>query len=163
MPGQSVTVRKLDAEGRFVIAYEGVVGEWLPDGVRVDAVWTRPPLPLGYTTFEPGDRFIEWYYTDRWYSFIEIHSGETGTLKGWYCNVATPATIETSPTGEVTISYRDLYLDLWVAPDGTTLTLDEDEFADAPLDVEMRERAHAGMAALLALIERRDPPFQRMA
>ena len=94
--------------------------------MRLDAFWTRPALTLGYTTFETGDRFTEWYFTDRWYNIFEIASPD-GTLKGWYCNVAEPAEI-----GDDAIRCRDLLLDLWVSPTGATLILDEDEFAAEP-------------------------------
>ena len=39
---------------------------------------------------------------------------------------------------EDVISYVDLALDLWVAPDGTQTVLDEDEFAAIDLDAETR-------------------------
>jgi len=154
MPQQPIAVHKLDTQGRFVLAYTGVVAEWLSDGVRIEAIWTRPALALGYTTFETGDRFTEWYYTDRWYSILQIH-GQAGALKGWYCNVAAPATI-----ADGVISYCDLLLDLWVAPDGQAQTLDEDEFAaDATLDAPTRAAARAALADLHALVARHAPPF----
>ena len=73
-----MTVHKLNTEGNVVITYEGELAELLPDGVRLDARWTRESLPLGYTTFEMGDRFTEWYYTDRWYNIFEIASDSEG-------------------------------------------------------------------------------------
>lgn len=155
--GQPITVHKLDTQGRFVIAYTGRISAWLPTGLRIEAIWTRPALSLGYTTFETGDRFIEWYYTDRWYSVIEIH-GQGGALKGWYCNVAAPTTI----IGDL-VAYRDLLLDLWVAPDGQTLTLDEDEFADdTTLDAPTRAQALAALAALQSLVALRESPFDAL-
>jgi len=158
MPQQSIAVHKLDTQGRFVLAYDGVVAEWLPDGVCVEATWTRPLLALGYTTFETGDRFTEWYYTDRWYSILQIH-GVDGKLKGWYCNVAAPATIAAG-----VVAYRDLLLDLWVAPDGQRQTLDEDEFAaDATLNASDRANAIAALAQLQALVARHAPPFDALA
>ncbi|MEO7001249.1 MAG: DUF402 domain-containing protein [Ktedonobacterales bacterium] len=159
--GDTITVRKLDAQGRFVLAYSGTLAEVLPTGVRLDARWERSLLDLGYTTFEPDDRFTEWYFTDRWYSINEIHH-TSGALKGWYCNVVAPASIETTASGHV-VSYRDLLLDLWVAPDGAMLTLDEDEFAaDTSLDAETRSAALAGLAALRQLVAQRAGPFESL-
>lgn len=150
----TMTVHKLNTTGEVALTYEGELAEHLPGGVCLDARWTRDPLPLGYTTFETGDHFTEYYYTDRWYNIFEIASAD-GTLKGWYCNVAAPATI----SGTV-IACRDLILDLWVAPDGTTRVLDEDEFADdKTLSTEERMQARAGLAALQALVARREHPF----
>jgi protein associated with RNAse G/E len=42
---------------------------------------------------------------------------------------------------EDVISYVDLELDLWVAPDGTQRVLDENEFAGLDLDAETRQQA----------------------
>lgn len=152
--GQTVTVRKLSARGEPVFAYAGVITAILTAGVRVDAEWTRARMELGYTTFEPGDRFIEWFYTDRWYNIMEAHKPD-GALKGWYCNIAWPAEL----TRE-TVSYRDLTLDLWVAPDGSSLTLDLEEFeADTTISAEERAQALDGLAALKAHLWRGEEPF----
>jgi hypothetical protein len=153
----AMEVRKLTTTGDVAVTYTGTRAETLPNGVRLDARWDRASLPLGYTTFEPGDRFVEWYFTDRWYNIFEISSAD-GVLKGWYCNVTEPASI----VGDVVVC-RDLYLDLWIAPDGTTLVLDEDEFdADPTLDTPTRARALAALDELKTLVARRDPPFDRI-
>jgi predicted RNA-binding protein associated with RNAse of E/G family len=150
-----VTVHKLNGRGESTVQYEAEVVERLADGVRLEARWTRPALDLGYTRFEPGDRFVEWFFCDRWYNIFEIHTGATGALKGWYCNVAAPATIEA-----YTVAARDLVLDLWVAADGTTQVLDEDEFAaDTTMDAATRAGAEAGLRALLELVAALRPPF----
>ena len=47
-----------------------------------------------HATLRRGDRFIETYYTDRWYNIFEIHAREDDRLKGWYCNIAKPAVME---------------------------------------------------------------------
>lgn len=146
-------VHKLDTQGNTVFTYDAEVEERLPDGVRLSARWTRPPMDLGYVTFETGDHFTEWYYSDRWYNIFEIVSSD-GALKGWYCNVAAPADIE-----EDQLACRDLLLDLWVAPDGATDVLDEDEFAAEALDEETRRHALAGLAELQRLVAQREGPF----
>ncbi len=151
----TVTVHKLDSRSESVVRYEAEVAERFAGGVRLEARWTRPALDLGYTRFEPGDRFVEWFFSDRWYNIFEIRAGDTGALKGWYCNVAAPATIEAH-----SIAARDLLLDLWVAADGVTRVLDEDEFAaDATMDAVTRAGAEAGLCALLELVEARRAPF----
>jgi hypothetical protein len=153
-----IVVQKLDTRGRLVTSYTATVAERFADGVLLDARWERPPLALGYTTFEPGDHFREWYYTDRWYNVFEIATSG-GALKGWYCNIAEPATIT-----ETEIRCRDLLLDLWVAPDGATLILDEDEFAvDDAIDSVTREQALATLDELQGLVAARKPPFDKIA
>ncbi len=152
--GRTVTIRKLSARGEPVFAYPGVIAALLAAGARVEAEWTRARMELGYTTFEPGDHFTEWFYTDRWYNIMEVREG-AGTLKGWYCNVTWPAEIT-----EDTITYRDLTLDLWVAPDGAALTLDMDEFEqDSNLSAEERAQALAALDVLRAHLEHGEEPF----
>ncbi len=150
-------VRKLNTQGRVVVTYDAELAEWLPGGVRLEARWSRPPLPLGYTTFETGDRFVEWFFSDRWYNIFEVHAAH-GALKGWYCNVAEPAVIT-----DDTITCRDLLLDLWVMPDGATHVLDEDEFAaDTTINEWTRQRAQAALDELLRLVHERADPFARL-
>jgi hypothetical protein len=147
-------VQKLNTRGEIVVSYAAELAAWLPGGVLLAAEWTRPTLPLGYTAFEPGDRFREEFYTDRWYSIFEVRSPD-GTLKGWYCNIAEPATI----AGGV-IACRDLYLDLWVAPDGSTIVLDEDELAaDTELDEATRVKAYETLSELQDRVRERLSPF----
>lgn len=155
LPGKHVTVRKLDGSGAVVVAYDATVVERIPGGVRLSARWVRPDLVLPYTTFETGAVFDEWFFTDRWYNIFAIHD-RAGALCGWYCNVADPATVR-----DGVIACRDLYLDLWVAPDGSSLVLDEDEFdAARDLDARTRAKARAALVELRALVDRRLPPFE---
>ena len=155
--GRAITIRKLNARGEPVFTYAGVIAAALAAGVRINAEWTRARMELGYTTFEPGDRFIEWFYTDRWYNIMEVRE-RGGGLKGWYCNVTWPAEIT-----DGMVSYRDLTLDLWVAPDGSALTLDVDEFeADLSLSAEERAQALAALDALHAHLQRGEEPFDTL-
>jgi predicted RNA-binding protein associated with RNAse of E/G family len=94
-----------------------------------------------------NDRFVEIFYTDRWYIIFEIHDRDDDRVKGWFCNVTRPAVLEADDR----LSYVDLALDLWVAPDGTQMVLDEDEFAALDLDVETRHQAGAALVELQKL------------
>ncbi len=150
----SVMVHKLNLAGEVSVAYEAELAETLPGGVRLEARWTRPNLHLGYTTFETGDRFVEWFYSDRWYNIFQIHS-TGGALKGWYCNIAEPATI----SGNI-IACRDLLLDLWVNPNRSTLVLDEHEFAAATeLAADIRTAALRALDELQRMARAAEPPF----
>ena len=147
-------VRKLNTRGEVVTSYGAELVERLPHGVRLDARWTRPPLPLGYTTFETGDHFTEWFYTDRWHNIFEIRTAD-GQLKGWYCNIAEPAAITAD-----SVACRDLLLDVWVSPTGETQVLDEEEFAaDPTLDAQTRVAAKRALWALLEQVRARAAPF----
>jgi hypothetical protein len=154
---EQIVVQKLDTRGRLVTSYPATVAERFANGVLLDARWERPTLALGYTTFETGDCFREWFYSDRWYNIFAI-AASGGALKGWYCNIAEPATIT-----ETEIRCRDLLLDLWVAPDGKTLVLDEDEFAaDDSIDAPTRTQALAALAELERIVAARTAPFDKI-
>jgi protein associated with RNAse G/E len=149
-----ITVIKKNALGETKVRYEGEIIERSADGVVIEAYWTMQTKELGYTRFEPGDRFIEYYYTDRWYNIFDIASAE-GARKGWYCNIAEPAAIFADRIEQV-----DLFLDIWVDPKGHILILDEDEFeADRTLSNELRSRAWQGLDSLLKLIAERRETF----
>ena len=142
-----ITVVKQNARGETKVTYQGKIIEQFSHGVVIQASWTRPARDLGYTLFEPGDQFIEYYYTDRWFNIFDISSAD-GTHKGWYCNVAEPATIK-----DETIEQIDLLLDVWVSPKGEPLILDEDEFtADTTLSNQQRSGARQALQELLQMI-----------
>lgn len=149
-----ITVVKLDPLGAEKIRYPAEVRARLENGVILDAYWNRPAMDLGYTTFEPGDHFVEYFYMDRWFNIFAIASADN-KRKGWYCNVAAPAHIS-----EERVEQIDLLLDVWVGPDGQALILDEEEFAaDTTLTEEQRRRALQGLQELLTLIFARHEPF----
>jgi protein associated with RNAse G/E len=100
-----------------------------------------------------GDLFIELFYVDRWYNIFEIHDRDDNTLKGWYCNVSQPAVFETDER----ISFVDLALDLWVAPDGKQTVLDEDEFIALSLDNKLKDKALDALEQLKSIFTTSTP------
>ena len=153
-----ITIVKLDPLGAEKIRYTGEVISRSQYGVVVQAYWTMNERDLGYTCFEPGDRFIEFYYTDRWFNIFDIAPKE-GPRKGWYCNITEPACIM-----DTIIEQVDLFLDVWVDPTGKTLILDEDEFTAATmLSTIQRLRAQQGLQTLLDMIEKRQEVFSSLA
>jgi PncC family amidohydrolase len=143
-----VTVRKLDHTGREVIAYPAQAVARALCAVVLSARWDRPSMKLDYVCLEPGDRWVETFYADRWYNLFEIRAAD-GRLKGWYANVTRPARITDDE-----VCAEDLALDVWVDPSGRVTVLDEEEFAALPLDD--RERA-AAREALRVLVEGAGP------
>ena len=149
-----ITVIKRDPVGEEKTRYTGEVIERRSDSVVIEAYWTREAKDLGYTRFEPGDRFIEYYFTNRWFNVFAI-SNNNGSRKGWYCNVAAPAVISADCVEQI-----DLLLDVWVDPTGRLLVLDEDEFeADPTLSDEQRKGARQGLRDLLGMIALRKDLF----
>jgi uncharacterized protein len=149
-----VTVVKLNTLGEARIQYEGEIVKRLANGVVVQACWKQAAKDLGYVCFEPGDCFTEYYYSDRWYNIFDI-ADAGGQRKGWYCNIAQPASLFDGRIEQV-----DLLLDVWVDLRGVPLVLDEDEFeADNTLSAELRKAALDGLHELLETIAVQSEPF----
>ncbi len=139
-------VIKRNLEGKETWRYSGEILERWPNGVLLVAYFNRSDLLFHNVLLREGDRFVEVYYTDRWYNIFEIHDKDTDELKAWYCNVAYPARIQ-----DGTLDYIDLALDLLVYPDGQTLVLDEDEFAALQLNEQDQLQARTALVELQQL------------
>ena len=146
MPGmnRTISVIKRNVSGQEVWHYTGTLLRQESHIVVLEARFRQPDLSFMGVALRAGDRFIETYFTDRWYNILEIHDRDDDRLKGWYCNVGKPAVMES----ENSISYVDLALDLWVAQDGAQTVLDEDEFAVLDLDADTKSRALAALKEL---------------
>lgn len=138
------TVHKLDENGRFVLSYPAKVLTNSSTRVQLEAFFSRDDMDLGYTTFKRGDRFVEYFYTDRWYNVFEIYDRDDGGFKGWYCNICRPSVIE-----ETAVYCEDLALDLWVTPQGQTTILDEDEFNKLAIPEAEKHIAQSALKELL--------------
>jgi uncharacterized protein len=139
-----VTVIKRNAQGEETWRYSGFLLRQEGTVLHLEAQFNGKDSPFMETVIRSGDRFIETYFTDRWYNIFEIHDRDDDRLKGWYCNIGKPAVME----ADQVISYVDLALDLWIAPDGTQTILDEDEFAALDLDADTSTRALAALDEL---------------
>ncbi len=138
------------------MSWTGEVTEDDGAGLVVLAEWTRDkPMFLGYTVFEPGDRFVETYYHGRWYSIWQVLSHRTGRTKGWYVNICRPVEVS-----EQRIDFIDMELDLFVFPDGRYVVLDEDDLERKVKSAQDRALARAGLAQVLELVNGRQAPFQ---
>ena len=147
-------VQKKNPAGEITYEYEGVLLERGDRSVMLEALFDRADMPFMDVVFKTGDRFVEYYYTDRWYNIFAIHDRDDGKVKGWYCNIGKPAVIE-----DGVVSYVDLALDLWVSADGKQTVLDEDEFEALGLEDELRTGALAGLDELKRLFESKRPPL----
>ncbi len=148
-----VRVLKRNLRGEVTWEYRGVILRREPDAIVLEARFDLPDMPFMGTFLKRGDRFVETFYTDRWYNIFEIHDRDDDRIKGWYCNIGYPAVL-----GDGTVSYVDLALDLWVSPQGEQTVLDEDEFAALPLDEATRRQARDALRELQALFRERWPP-----
>jgi hypothetical protein len=140
-----VTVVKLDVYGKETWRYPGRILSRQGSRIVLEATFDREDMVFHGMPLCKGDRFIETYYTDRWYNVYEIHSRADDILRGWYCNVSSPARLEAGQ-----LIYTDLALDLLVFPDGRQIVLDEDEFSILKLTPQEREQALAALNELRA-------------
>ena len=131
-----ITILKLDHQGRETYQYEGELIHRQEHAVVVEAYFDREDTPVDGLVLRKGDRFVETYYSDRWYNVFEVHAHDDDHLRGWYCNITRPAII-----AEKVICYDDLALDLLIFPDGRQIVLDIEEFA--ALDIPEVQRASA--------------------
>jgi hypothetical protein len=148
-----IVVQKKNPAGEVTYQYEGVLLKRDENSVTIEALFDRDDRPFMDTTLKKGDRFVEFYYSDRWYNIFEIHDRDDGQVKGWYCNVGMPAVIEHG-----VVSYVDLALDLWVSVNGRLTVLDEEEFAELDLSEKLSMGALSGLEELKRLFERKNPP-----
>ncbi len=147
----NVVVIKLNTDREETWRYAGRILSQNSNSVLIEALFNRPDLLFHGITLRENDRFIERYYTDRWYNIFEIHDRDDDRLKGWYCNVTTPAEITPGK-----ISYIDLALDVLVYPEGEYLVLDQDEFEDLQIDPLTRAKAQQALDSLIRLTESGD-------
>jgi predicted RNA-binding protein associated with RNAse of E/G family len=153
MPVMDIKVLKRGLNSEVTWQYEGYVLERESNYVVLEAFFNREDMPFMDVVFKRGDRFVETFYTDRWYNVFAIYDRDDGNFKGRYCNVGYPALLE-----DDTVSYIDLALDLWVAADGTQTVLDEDEFLALPIDVMTRAQAVSALEELKRRFANEKPP-----
>jgi uncharacterized protein len=141
---EQITVHKRNTAGEITWSYEGRVLARGDNFVRLEALFNRDDTLFQGIVIKRDDRFVETFFSDRWYNIFEIHDRDDDRVKGWYCNVGQPMVWDAPDA----ISYVDLALDLWVAADGSQTVLDEDEFEALALDKETRQQALNGLLAL---------------
>ena len=145
-----IKVQKKNLADEVLVEYEGNILERNESTVTLEALFTRSDMPFMDVVFKKGDRFVEYFYADRWYNIFEIHDRDDGEIKGWYCNIGMPAVIE-----DGVVSYVDLALDLWVSVHGKQTVLDEDEFENLGLSDDLRTGALNGLKQLKHLFTAR--------
>ncbi len=150
---EKVTVLKLDPHGAEKWRYEGEVIQRGEGWLVIEAFFDRDDWPFMGVTLRRGDRFVETYYNNRWFNVFEIFDREDGALKGYYCNVSRPARFV-----DGRVEYEDLFLDLWVSPEGVQTVLDEDEFDAAEMDDETRRAARVALEELQQQFESKRSP-----
>lgn len=148
-----ITVYKLDHEGREVWHYAARVLARGATSIRLEAFFDRSRVEVGPVVFEEGDRFVETFYSDRWYNVFAVYGRKGGQFKGWYCNICRPAEIT-----EQAVRCEDLELDVWVDRRGEITVLDEEAFAVLSLSAVERGHAHDALEEILKMASQRRLP-----
>ncbi len=146
-------VLKKNLAGEVTWQYEGVVLHREENAVTLEALFNRDDMPFMDIVLKRNDRFVETFYSDRWYNIFEIYDRDDDKFKGWYCNIGKPAIFDAN-----SISYVDLALDLWVSRDGKQTVLDEDEMDGLNLDEELKQNAYGGLRELQEWLKTINPP-----
>ncbi len=133
--------------------YEGTELSRDENSITIEALFNRDDMPFQEIVLKRNDRFVETFYTDKWYNIFEIYDRDDGKLKGWYCNITKPAVIE-----DDSVSFVDLALDLWVSANGKQTVLDEDELAELNLDDELKRKVYDGLQELQVAFKTKNPP-----
>ena len=132
--------------------YEGVFLSRAENAITLEALFNRDDMPFMDIVLKRNDRFVETFYSDRWYNIFEIYDRDDGKFKGFYCNIGKPAIIE-----DDFVSYVDLALDLWVSANGEQIVLDEDELEDLNLDDDLKHKVYESLRELQELIKTKSP------
>jgi protein associated with RNAse G/E len=149
-----IKVLKKNLADEVVWQYEGRVLHREENQITLEALFNRDDLPFMGITLKRNDRFVETFYSDRWYNIFEIYDRDNGKFKGWYCNIGRPAII-----ADDFVSYVDLALDLWVSADGEQTVLDEDELEELRLEVELKQKVYGSLKDLQNFLKLKNPPI----
>ncbi len=133
-PANPLKIIKHHAGSEKIYSWSGQVLSETLNMRRLNAWFNGNPGYVGKVLLEPGDRFVETYFTDRWYNFFQIYAGQSDVLKCFYFNLSRPAVFY-----EDRIEWEDLALDLIVYPDGQKELIDQDEFARLNIDEKTRQ------------------------
>ena len=78
-----ITVHKLDETGREVWYYPGVVLDRTTTSLTLEAHFDHQDLDFHGMLLRRGDRFVETYYSDRWYNVFAIYDVDDDHHKCW--------------------------------------------------------------------------------
>jgi len=152
---ETVTVHKLNHEGREVWAYPGRVLRRTASSVTLEGKFDRDDVIVGGMPIRRGDRMVETFHRDRWYNVFTVYEGQSDRLRGWYCNITRPARIDSHD-----IYADDLALDLVVFPSGQWAVLDQEQCEALHLTDAERRNALDSLNELRSLAGSHLGPFR---
>lgn len=133
---------------------------YLDDAVIVTSQRVKPSSPIvqnGETVLADNFAAVWFVFTGLWYDVGKVYNLEN-EWTGYYCDVLKPVKRSVDVNGKLNrFEITDLFLDLWINPDGTYEIQDEDEFEEAvqkgAIDAELERKALEVLKSLIAEVE----------
>ncbi len=133
---------------------------YLDDTVIVTSQRVKPSSPIvqkGQTVLADNFAAVWFVFTGSWYDVGKVYNLENAWT-GYYCDVLKPVKRSVDANGKLNrFEITDLFLDLWINPDGTYEIQDEDEFEEAvqegAIDAALERKALEVLKALIAEVE----------
>ena len=133
---------------------------YVDDEVIVTSQRVRPSTPIvqnGKTVLDDNFATVWFVFTGLWYDVGKVYNLDN-EWTGYYCDIMKPVKRSMDVNGKLEcFEITDLFLDLWINPDGTYQIQDEDEFEAAIqegiIDAELERKAWEVMKTLIAEVE----------
>ena len=133
---------------------------YIDDDVIVTSQRVKPSTPIvqnGETVLADNFAAIWFVFTGLWYDVGKVYN-LNNEWTGYYCDIMKPVKRRINAAGELDcFEITDLFLDLWINPDGSYEIQDEDEFAEAvqngAIDTELERKARDILDALIVKVE----------
>ena len=114
----------------------------------------KPSSPIvidGITVIGSNFRAVWFVFANQWYDIGKIYNPEE-QFTGYYCDIIMPM-----ERTETHFAITDLFLDLWISPDGSYRIQDEDEFETAIehhwIQTDLANQARRALGDLIAEVE----------
>ena len=128
--------------------------------VIVTSQRVKPSTPIvqnGKTVLADNFAVVWFVFTGLWYDVGKVYN-LNNEWTGYYCDIMKPVKRSVDAAGKLNcFEITDLFLDLWVNPDGTYEIQDEDEFEEAVqggvIDAELERKAWEVLNTLIAEVE----------
>ena len=136
---------------------------YLDDEVIVTSQRVNPSSPIvqnGETVLTDNFAAVWFVFTGLWYDVGKVYNLDD-EWTGYYCDVMKPVRRSVDVNGKLNrFEITDLFLDLWINPDGTYEIQDEDEFEVAvqngAIDAELERKALEVLKSLITEVESGD-------
>lgn len=133
---------------------------YIDDDVIVTSQRVKPSSPIvqnGETVLADNFAAVWFVFTGLWYDVGKVYN-LANEWTGYYCDIMKPVKRRMNTAGELDcFEITDLFLDLWINPDGTYEIQDEDEFEEAiqigAIDAELERKAREVLDTLIAKVK----------